>query len=312
MKRAIIILVGIILIAVILLGGAVYLLFPAGKPEIPEIKSITSSWGDITADNSEIKTNVLVDNPNAFTIPIKSVEYEIFMNDVSMGSGHSVGEASLPAKNEHIITIHTKLENNKIPQWWVTHIRRGEYSDVKIHGNIVFDLKFTEYKYPIEQTISGVKTNILGGKESYQVDETSLVPQLRSIEKSWGEVTDDSTEIRTKMVVYNPLLIPIYIERIKYEIYMNDIKMGSGLSEETILLEPRGDTEISFDTKLDNDKLDDWWVTHLRNGERTSLEIKSELVYKVAGKEFTIELPAQKETMETDILGGVRIFNRSP
>ena len=57
MKRAIIILAGIIL-AVILLGGAVYLLFPAGKPEIPEIKSITNSWGNITADNSEIKTNI--------------------------------------------------------------------------------------------------------------------------------------------------------------------------------------------------------------------------------------------------------------
>jgi len=52
-----------------------------------------------------------------------------------------------------------------------------------------------------------------------------------------------------------------------------------------------------------NDKLDDWWVSHLRNGERTSVEIKSELVYKAAGKEFTIELPVQKETMETDILG---------
>jgi LEA14-like dessication related protein len=291
-------------IIVIALGGAVYLLFPTGKREIPEIKSITNSWEDI--DNSEIKTNIVVDNPNAFTIPIKSVEYGIFMNDVSMGSGHSIGEASLPAKSEHTITIVTELENNKIPQWWVTHIKRGENSDVKINGNIVFDLKFTEYEYPIEQRISGVKMNILDDKESYQVDETSSEPQLRSIENSWGKVTDDYTEIRTKMVVYNPQLILIYIERIKYEIYMNEIKMGTGLSEETILLEPRTDTEVSFDTRLDNHKLDDWWVTHLRNGERTELEIKSELVYKVAGKEFTIELPAQKETMETNILGSER------
>ena len=66
MKRAIIILAGIIL-AVILLGGAVYLLFPAGKPEIPEIKSITNSWGNITADNSEIKTNIVVSKCNSYT-----------------------------------------------------------------------------------------------------------------------------------------------------------------------------------------------------------------------------------------------------
>ena len=110
MKRTI--LIGIILTVIIVLDGAVYLLFPTGKPEIPEIKDITNSWGDITADNSEIKTDVLVSNPNAFPIPIKGVEYEIFMNDVSMGSGHSIGAASLPAKTEHTITILTKLENN--------------------------------------------------------------------------------------------------------------------------------------------------------------------------------------------------------
>ena len=303
MKRAIIILAGIIL-AVILLGGAVYLLFPAGKPEIPEIKSITNSWGNITATNSEIKTNIVVDNPNAIPIPLKGVEYEIFMNDVKLGSGHSVGEASLPPHGEHTITLSTELENDKIPQWWVTHIRRGENTDIKIKGNIIFDLKLAEYKYPIERTLSVVRTNILGDKKSYHVDDTSLEPQVRSIENSWGRVTADHTEIRTKMVMYNPQPVPIYIERIKHEIYMNGIRMGSELSEETILLKPRSDTEISLDTRLDNDKLDDWWVSHLRNGERTSVEIKSELVYKAAGKEFTIELPAQKEAMETDILGG--------
>ncbi|MHC1610832.1 MAG: LEA/WHy family protein [Candidatus Methanospirareceae archaeon] len=300
MKRAIL----VVLITAILLGGAVYLLFPTGKPEIPEIKSITNTWGDITPDNSEIITNIVVDNPNAIPIPIKSVEYEIFMNDVKLGSGHSIGEASLPPHGEHTITLLTELENDKIPQWWVTHIRRGENTDVKIKGNIVFDLKITEYKYPIEQTISGVRTKILGDKKSYHVDEASLEPQMRSIENSWGRVAADQTEVRTKMVMYNPQPVPIYIERIRYEIYMNGVRMGSGLSEETILLKPRSDTEISLDTRLDNGKLDDWWVSHLRNGERTSVEIKSELLYKAAGKEFTIELPVQKETMETDILGG--------
>jgi len=84
MRRAI--LIGVILV-VILLGGAAYFLFPTGKPEIPEIKSMTSTWGEITADSSEIKMNILVSNPNAFPIPIKGVEYEIFMNDVGMGFG---------------------------------------------------------------------------------------------------------------------------------------------------------------------------------------------------------------------------------
>ncbi len=290
------------ILVVILLGGAVYLLFPAGKPEIPVIKGITNSWGDITAESSEIKTNIIVDNPNAFTIPIEDVEYEIFMNDVEMGSGHSIGEASLPAKREHTITVLTRLDNNKIPEWWVTHIRKGENSDVKISGNIVFDLKLTEYRYPIEYTIGSVRTNILGGKERYQVDEASKEPQVRSIENTWGEVTADFTEIRTKMALYNPQPAPVYIERIKCEIYMNGIKMGSGLSEETLLLKPRGDTEILFYTRLDNHKLNDWWVTHLRNGERTSLKIKSELVYKAGEKEFKIELPVQEKTLETDIL----------
>ena len=303
MRRAI--LIGIILVVVIvLLGGTAYLIFPTGKPEIPKIKGITNIWGDITTDSSEIRTNILVKNPNAFPIPIRDVEYEIFMNDVKMGSGHTIGEASIPARSEHTITLVSKLENSKIPEWWVTHIRKEEETNVKIRGNIVFDLKLTEYRYPIEQAISDVRTNILGGKRVYQVDETSMEPQVRSIENLWSEVSKDYTEVRTKMVMYNPQLVPIYVERIKYEIYMNEIRMGSGLSEESILLKPRSDTEISFETKLENERLDDWWVMHLKNGEKTELEIKSELVYTVAEREFTMELPAQRETLETNILGG--------
>lgn len=244
-----------------------------------------------------------MNNPNPFPIPIKGIEYEIFMADVKMGSGHSIGEASLPAKSEHTIML-TSVLDNRIPEWWVTHIRRGENSDLKISGDIVFDLKLTEFRHPIKQTISAVRTDILGAKRSYQVDEMSMVPQMRSIENSWGEASADFTEIRTQMVVYNPQIIPIYIERIKFEIYMNEIKMGSGLSEETILLRSQSDTEISLDTRLDNRKHDNWWVTHLKNGERTSLVIKSDIVYTVLGKEFRIELPVQEETIETDILGG--------
>ncbi len=117
MRRAILIGVILLVAILILLGGAAYFLFPAGKPEIPEIKSIMNSWGEITADRSEIKTNIVVNNPNAFPIPIKGMEYEIFMNDVKMGSGHSVGEASLPAKHERTIAILSELDNNKIPEW---------------------------------------------------------------------------------------------------------------------------------------------------------------------------------------------------
>ncbi len=85
MRRAWIGIIGIILIVVILVGGAGYLLYSGGKPEVPEVKSITNSWGNITTESSEIKTDIQVDNPNAFPIPIKGMEYQIFMNDVKMG-----------------------------------------------------------------------------------------------------------------------------------------------------------------------------------------------------------------------------------
>ncbi len=303
MRRAWIGIIGIILIVVILVGGAGYLLYSGGKPEVPEVKSITNSWGNITTESSEIKTDIQVDNPNAFPIPIKGMEYQIFMNDVKMGSGHSMGKASLPAQKEHTITMSTEVENDKIPEWWVTHIRQGESTDIKIKGNIALDLKVTKYEYPIEREISRVKTDILGVKKSYSVDEESLKPQLRSIENSWGEVTDDFTEILMKVVVYNPQRVPIYIEQIRYEMDMNEIKMGLGTSEESILLKPQSDTEIRLDTKLDNHKLDNWWVTHLKNGEKTEVKIEYELVYTVGENEFTMELPVQEKSIETDILG---------
>jgi len=51
-------------------------------------------------------------------------------------------------------------------------------------------------------------------------------PEVREISHEWGKVTTSTTEIITKVVVYNPNLVPIPLKDILTEIYMNNVKNG--------------------------------------------------------------------------------------
>jgi LEA14-like dessication related protein len=53
-------------------------------------------------------------------------------------------------------------------------------------------------------------------------------PEIREITHEWGAVTSSTTEIITKVKVYNPNPISLPLKDVLTEIYMNDIKMGEG------------------------------------------------------------------------------------
>jgi len=46
---------------------------PLNKVMRPEVKNITSSWGTVTSDTTEVVTSIVMYNPNSFSIPVKSI-----------------------------------------------------------------------------------------------------------------------------------------------------------------------------------------------------------------------------------------------
>ncbi|MEA5387342.1 LEA type 2 family protein [Haloarculaceae archaeon H-GB11] len=139
---------------------------------------------------------------------------------------------------------------------------------------------------------------------------------------SWGEeVTRQQTPIDVAFDVYNPKVYPYAVSEIGYTIRMNGIPVGNGTTEDPATLTPKETTTIETTTTIDNDRLDEWWVSHLQQNQVTHLEIDFYAVVdpKDAGvlgdsvEPFRIDLESvdYETTIETDIFG-TKTNNTSP
>ncbi|WP_290902363.1 LEA type 2 family protein [Ferroglobus sp.] len=279
-----------ILLLLILTSGCLGL----GKPEVLSYKS---EWGEITESYSEIITKMDVKNPNPFSIPLKAIDLTLYINNIELGKGRSIGDATLKPNAITTITISTKIDNSKIPEWWVSHIKNGEVSELLLKGNLIFNLIITEFKFPFEER-DEIRTDILRG---FKVDEKMNFGPLAAnvkINPRWGEVKSDYTQIMLDTVIDSD--VSFRLKGIKYEVLMNGIKIGEGYYDKDV--EIGRNTKFTLELRLDNDKLDDWWVSHLKNGERSEVEIIVTGVFDLAGKTFEVDLIREKTSFRTEIL----------
>lgn len=290
-----------VLISLLLIGCA-----QEGKPTIgkPEVREISHEWGKVTTSTTEIITKIEVYNPNPVPIPLKDVLTEIYMNNVKMGEGSAL-KAEIKASSESTIVISTKLENGRIPEWWVSHIRNGEKSLMNLKGYLVFDLKVAEFKYPVELS-NAIETDMLAGLSSNVPKKISVGPitlTVKSTKSYWGNVNEDHTEIITMATIHNDHIVPVPITKIQYLVEMNGIRLAEGSSNVATVIQPNSEATLTFITKLDNRMLDEWWVSHIENGEKTKVRIVLQPVIEIAGKEFRFTLAESESVLMTNLLG---------
>jgi len=269
----------------------------------PEIREVSHEWGEVTTSTTEIITKIIVYNPNPIPLPLKGVLTEVYMNNVKMGEGSAL-KAEIKANSESTILISTKLENGRIPEWWILHIKNGEKSTMNVRGYLVFDLKITEFKYPIELS-NPIETDILAGLSSNEPQKISIGPgalTIRSTKSYWGEVNKDYTKIITMATIYNDNLVPVRITKIHYLVDMNGIKFSEGLSNVETAIQPKSEVTLMYTIKLDNKMLDEWWVSHIENGEKTKIKIVLQPVIEFAGKEYRFTLAEKVSEFTTHLV----------
>lgn len=124
-------------------------------------------------------------------------------------------------------------------------------------------------------------------------------PHVSGIDNEFGDVTNEQTEIRTALVVdnLNPFGVWVGTTSVNYTVEMNDVAMASG--ERSNLALNRGNTRLAFSTRMRNERIPEWWVTHIRNNERTTLRIQSKVRSSLVG--HSVRVPHSQE-IETDII----------
>ena len=284
-------LVIVILVASLLLGCT-----GLGKPEVVKVEN---EWGEVNQDYTEILTRITVNNPNPVPIPISAVETELYLNGIKMGSGKNINSATIEP-GESVIVLSTKIENNKIPEWWVSHIKNGEKSKVTLKGYLVFDLKITQFRFPIEEE-SDIQTDILSSLSLTRDFGIGPAKVTISLKSSWGNVSSTTTQIVHTATFTNPNPFPIPLLATDYTITLNNIEIGRGKIQD-VTIKPNTKTTVTFTTQIENEKLKEWWVSHIKNGEKTTIRMSLSPEFEILGQKFRVPVINVESEFRTSIL----------
>ena len=126
-------------------------------------------------------------------------------------------------------------------------------------------------------------------------------PSVAAVENRFGAVDRTSTVVETDLVVNNPNPVGVTLgdTTINYSVAMNNISIAQG-SKQGLNVDP-GNTTLNFSTKMQNSKIPEWWVTHIRNGERTTVYIDAKAkTGLLGGRVFPFQ---ETQPVETDIIG---------
>jgi len=109
-------------------------------------------------------------------------------------------------------------------------------------------------------------------------DGTAL---FRRITNEWGEIKDDSTEIRTRVVLDGRNFVNEHIDSIglRYDATMNGVRMAR--SEKKGVSLNRQNTTMHLSAYMEHSRLLDWWPTHVNNGESTELVVRPHVTIDV-------------------------------
>lgn len=301
--------VAILLLATVVLLGTATAVGVLGVPRVVDIHSHLVGANDST---TVVDSNLTVDNPNPFPITLRraDVSYTVFMNDVAVGDGREPG-VSLPAGNSSI-QVTTGLRNDRIDEWWVSHIRHDERTNL----TVVATVQSTRFDESVSRRVAHrtVRTDIISAFETNRTIPIDANRQLVSdpvlyVNQStahWGTVTQNRTVVRTNLTVYNPHSYAIPVTGVDYNVTMNGVRMANGSTENVHTVPAHAHRNVTARLVIDNDNLDEWWVRHVQRNQTTTVRFDYAVDLDLAafgGGNRTVSPAPINRTFRTDVFG---------
>ncbi len=295
-----------VLVAV-LAGGAVV----TGLVGTPEVTDVENRFAGVNDTATTVATDLVVSNPLPVGVSADdlTVRYAIDMNGIRMARGEKSGVGVGTGRSR--VSTRTTLANERIPEWWASHVRRGEQTTLAVDATV--------HSGTVDQAVDApavrrqVTTDVLSGFNSSETRPVEAnqplvsdpVLYVNETSAQWGTVTRETTTMEASFTVYNPNPYPVALTELGYTTTMNDVTVGSGESEREYVLPPYSSRTIETTTRIDNDKLDEWWVTHLKRNQRTDLRISFSATLDTEAGTVSVPLDplTHTKTIETDIFG---------
>lgn len=305
----------LVLVVAVLLVGIVVVAFVTGVLGVPSVTGVENRFGGVNESTTVIESDLHVRNPNPIGVQLGGViiDYAVTMNGITMATGAKSGLTV--TRGNSTVPFTTYMANSKIPAWWSSHIRNGERTTLAVNADIRSSLLGTSVDAP--RITRSIDTDILEAfntdydpPKEINVDKEPVVRDpvlvVTSTGGSWGAVTEAETQIELSLTLRNPKPYPIHITKIGYDIGMNDVSVGAGSTDHSYTIPPESSRTIETTIVIENQHLDQWWVTHLQRNQVTAMTIDFYVVVdlsEVGAGSIRIPLDTMEQTIETDFFG---------
>lgn len=156
---------------------------------------------------------------------------------------------------------------------------------------------------------TNISTDDRSDRFNFDSENTTIGYVVREGWATWGSVTEESTVVNFHFLLHNPsesVPMPEEPEHLGAIVEMNGIEMfraqGDDFTFESISnatnetyakeegrLQPGETKEVVYAVEMDNDKIDEWFTSHVRKGEQTNIRVELQVIFKAQG--ITFRLP---------------------
>ncbi|MFC7177422.1 hypothetical protein [Halosegnis marinus] len=298
--------VGAVLLLLVGAGVGAYLYQLGSDFQQPTVESVESEFGAVEGDTTEIRTRLVLDNPNDQSIPgAARLGFAVTMNGVPVADGSKGGVGLRPGRNELNVTV--PLRNEQIPAWWVTHVNNDERTELVTAPSV--SLPGLPVSVDLPNRTRTIETDLLGavtseGERTVAVGNTSVMT-VSNQRASWGEATAEETPLEVRTDIENVHDYPVRLDGTAYTIEMNGVVVGNGTTDDSFVLQPGESGTFAANPVIDTPRMADWWASHVAANETTRLSVR---VYGLVEQDGELErVPItvfeREAELRTDLLG---------
>lgn len=123
-----------------------------------EVRRGWASWGQVNQESTTVLFHFEIHNPNEVRVPTpvpEGVGISADMNGVKLlnaqgdeFSVRDIGPDTIPPGETREVVIEVQMDNSKVDDWFRSHVRRGENTEIETRMQLVFDVQGSTLRIP--------------------------------------------------------------------------------------------------------------------------------------------------------------------
>lgn len=267
--------------------------FGPGGPAEPQFEVVDAEWSTDDDGTVGVVTTVRATNPNSFGIDGVSLDYRASLNGVTVAAGNRTG-VSLPP-GETTIALPARIREERLVDWWVAYVRADETLSYSVTADARVDTagltlerrrsmngSLFDGQRPVLAAVSAAATRA-EGRYARTIEALGLSVtvgyELVGTDAEWGAVSRDRTVVVVRYTVRNvgDVAVPATADGLNLTVATEEGTLfrtaASGFEpgDASGLLEEGASRTVTVRIALDNDRIDGWFLGHVRRDERSRL-----------------------------------------